>query len=150
MVTSLMSQPFVPSEPVTDRAALGLLLSSLTVIAEAFVDSPAVLVHEPLTGVPDVSVVSVWAALQVVGSLMASMPEALTVTSLVYQPAVPRVPLVTARAAEGPVLSTLTETGLAGVDRPAALVQVALKGAPVVSVVWVWSAVQVTPPLRAS
>jgi hypothetical protein len=60
------------------------------------------------------------------------------------------VPLVTARVADGPVLSTLTVTAFVAVDKPAALVQEALNVAPDVSVVWLCGAVHVTPPLTAS
>src|SRR5262249_58650167 len=50
----------------------------------------------------------------------------------------------------GGVLSSLTVSDEAGALRPARLVQEPLKTVPSVSVVWDWSAVQVTGPLRES
>jgi hypothetical protein len=45
-----------------------------------------------------------------VGSLIESDPDVPTVTLLVYQPFAPNVPAVTAKAADGPVLSIFSET----------------------------------------
>src|SRR5687767_15186710 len=122
-----MYQPFAPRVPaVIERFAVGLDLSSFTVRGAASVYRPAALMHDPLTGVPEVSVVNVCVAEQTTPPLTASLPEASMVTSSVYQPLLPGVPLVTARLADGPVLSTLTVTASVGVDKPAALVQEAL------------------------
>src|SRR5262245_15434660 len=143
MVTSLMYQPFDPGVPaLTARPAEGPVLSTFTVRGSASVARPAALVQEPLKTAPAVSSVWCWSGVQVTGPLMASSPVVETVTSLVYQPLEPGVPAVTARAAEGPVLSTFTVSGSALVLRPAALVQEPLKTVPAVSSVWCWSAVQ--------
>src|SRR5262245_7830069 len=50
----------------------------------------------------------------------------------------------------GGVLSSLTVSDEAAALRPARLVQEPLKTVPSVSVVWNWSAVQLTGPLRVS
>ena len=52
---------------------------------------------------------------------------------------------MTERSAEGADLSSLTFNEAVSVERPASLVQEPLKSVPEVSVVWNWSAVQVTP-----
>ena len=53
--------------------------------------------------------------MQTVGLLTVSVPEVLTVTSLVYQPFAPGVPAVTASAAVGGVLSS-TATVILGTE----------------------------------
>ena len=63
--------------------------------------------------------------MQTVGLLTVSVPEVLTVTSLVYQPFAPGVPAVTASAAVGGVLSNIKDelaTGALGL--PALSVQI--------------------------
>ena len=73
------------------------------------------------------------------------MPDVATVTSLTSHPFAPEVPLVTASATPvGAVLSNWTVNAEALVLRPASFVQDPLNVAPAVSVVWCWSAVQVT------
>ena len=110
-VTSVVYQPFKPAVPaVTAKAAVGPLLSSLTVNEAALVVKPASFIHEPLKTAPVVSAVWNWSVVQVTGLLIESLPDVETVTSLVYQPFKPAVPAVTAKAAEGPVLSILIVT----------------------------------------
>src|SRR5438067_1806191 len=119
-----MYQPFAPIVPaLTARVAAGPVLSSLTFSATAFVVRPASLVQEPWNKVPAVSAAWSWLAVQVVGLLTLSVPVVLIVTSLVYQPFAPAVPAVTARLAEGPVLSIFRDKAVAFVVRPASLVQ---------------------------
>src|SRR5437764_1210079 len=129
---------YQPLESVARPAVsvtVGAVLSSLTVRAVALVVKPALLVQVPLKVVPAVSAVCDWSAVHVTGLLMLSVPVVLTVTLLMYQPFVPAVPAVTARAAEGAVLSSLMVSGGALVVTPP-LTQEPLKVVPVVSVVW--------------
>ena len=93
--------------------AVGLDLSNFTTSGAALVLSPASLVQLPVTVVPPVSPMIGTCGEHVTGLLIESEPDAVTVTSVVYQPLVPAVPAVTASAAEGPVLSILTVIGLA-------------------------------------
>src|SRR5262249_59850286 len=106
-VTPLVYQPGPPAVPaVTDSDTAGAVLSSLMFNATALVVRPASLVQLPFTGVPVVSLLTTWSALQETGLLILSVPLACTVTSLVYQPLSPGVPDVTASVADGPVLSS--------------------------------------------
>ena len=149
-MTADVYQPFVPSVPSSRIAATGLVLSIFTVSGAASVLAPAWFVHEPATETPLVSLVSDWGSVQVTGPLISSAPVVVTSTLLVYQPLAPIVPDVTERAAAGPVLSILIVIGVAAVVSPASLVQLPLMTIPVVSVVIVWSFVQMTGPLIES
>jgi hypothetical protein len=106
----------------------------LTVRVGALVDRPAAFVQLPEKFWPAVSVVRVWGAVHVTGLLIVSAPLVATVTSLTYQPLVPRVPDAV-RVAEGGLASRLIvlETELV----PPALVAVQVNVTPVVSVVTV-------------
>src|SRR5207244_1584853 len=97
---------------------------------------PAPFVHVPVTRRPVVSPDTVCGAVQVTGPLTGSAPDVVTVMALTYQPSVPAVPLVTATAAPGGVLSSFTVSGAASVTRPASFVHRPWNVTPVVSVVW--------------
>ena len=88
--------------------------------------------------------------MQLTGPLIVSLPEACTVTSLMYQPCAPSVPALTARLAVGPVLSNLTVREAFAPVFPALSVQWPVNSWPDVSVVWFWSAVQDSIPLVRS
>src|SRR6266567_4227412 len=145
-------QPPLPSGESGVKVSVntGGVASRFTVRSVAFVAKPASLVQEPWKSWPAVSTVSGWSDVQVTGLLIVSPPVVLTVTLLVYQPLLPKVPDETAKVAVGPVLSSLTISGAALVVRPASFVQEPLNGALVVSVVWDWSAVQVVGLLTVS
>jgi hypothetical protein len=132
-VTSLTYQPFAPGVPeLTERAADGPDLSSLTIRGEALALSPAALVQDPFIVVPEVGVVMICGGVQLTGPLIESVPAVETVTSLMYQPWSPEVPEVMERAAVGGVVSRLMVTDWEMV--PPALVAVQVKVAPPVSV----------------
>src|SRR5439155_290947 len=150
MATSEVYQPFVPSVPSADSAAVGLLASSLIVMGSASLERPASLVQEPLKSVPVVSVVSTWSSVQTTGPAMASAPEVATVTSDVYQPCALSVPPVTDSCAVGAVLSSLTVRGAAPAARPASFGHAPCSSVPVVSVATSWSALHVAGPLMES
>jgi hypothetical protein len=118
-VTLLVNQLLAPSvPPVTERLTTGAVLS-IDRDRCGIGDGPAPLVQEPSTWVPVVSVEKTWSALHVT-PLMASAPAVWTVTSLVYQPFAPAVPLAES-AALGAVLSILIVTE-AELERSALLV----------------------------
>ena len=73
-------------------SAVGPVLSSMIVSAEALAVRPASLVHEPLNACPAVSVVWKWSTVQVGGPLTDSVPKMWTVTSLVYHRSRPHCP----------------------------------------------------------
>src|SRR6476646_2452100 len=124
-VTSVTYQPLSPSVPaVTESAAVGPVLSSLTGSSKALAVRPASFVHEPLNTCPAVSVVWNWSTLQVGGPLTNSVPEVWTVTSLVYHPFAPAVPAVTDKAtAVGAVASYLKLKAMSPLELPALSVQ---------------------------
>ncbi len=66
---------------------------------------------------------------------MSSAPDVATVTSLVYQPFAPSVPVGVRVTPVGAVLSSLTVRGAAFVVRPASFVQDPAKAVPFVSLV---------------
>jgi hypothetical protein len=114
--------PRVPA--LTAKLAVGPVLSNLIVSGAALALRPASLVHEPLKTTPVVSVAWNWSAVQFNGVLTSSMPDVWTVTSVVYQPFVPDVPAVTAKAtAVGGVESNLNPNGASLLELPASSVQ---------------------------
>ena len=132
IVTSLTYQPWEPGVPeVTDMAAEGPVLSTLTVMGAAFVVSPAPLVQDPLKVAPDVSLFCCCKPVQVTGPLIASVPVVVIVALPAYQPWAPGVP-ETERMAVGGVASRLMVTEFELL--PPALVALQVKVAPVVSV----------------
>src|SRR5688572_4077680 len=119
ILTVVVYQPFAPIVPqVTDKAAVGGVLSILMVIGVASVVRPAPLVHEPVTMVEAVSVLKVCTAVQLT-PLMSSAPLVVTSTLLVYQPLSLNVPDVTDNAAVGAVVSILNAALVAFCTRPA-------------------------------
>src|SRR5690348_16275022 len=133
----------------TTGVSVGWVASRFTVNAVAVADSPALFVHEPVNALPVVSSLRCWSAVHVTGPLIVSAPDVCTVTSLVYQPFEPSVPMAD-KAAVGGVSSSFTVTEAAFVVRPALLVQCPSNAVPTVSAVWFWSAVQLSMPLTRS
>src|SRR6266545_372766 len=130
------------------RLTTGGVLSTLT-LSVPVPTRPASFVQLPVNSMLVVSPFWAWSGVHVIGLPIVSAPAVCTVTSLVYQPLAPAVP-VAVSVTTGADLTSFTISGVASVVRPASFVHEPFSVAPAVSVLTICAGVHTTGELMLS
>jgi hypothetical protein len=147
--TGWLYQPFESGGRTAEAITIGPVASRRTVMGAVLALNAAALVQEPVKTMPVVSVVWNWSGVQTTGALSVSEPDIEIVTSPMYQPLDPGVPLE-AMAAVGGVLSMLIPAWVLDAVLPALSAQVPLADCPTPSDVSIWVMAEAAAPDVAS